>query len=191
MAKISPFANLIGLGDKAEDTRIEPTAGKPRGAKPEKKDGESDEDYQERVKKWEESGDEESAETPKDVTDNDEEKCKKAETTGFANGLKAANDRWTTVLASKEAVGKVVMACDMLADTDLDATAIIKALGKFPAPTARSTLHERQAGNPTPAPSTEGGVDPTKDNTPSGFAARMQMAVDQVKGKKPATSAAA
>lgn len=186
MAEVSRFAALMGkfTGKKAEEGKDDKNA---KGEKPVQREDETDEDFEKRLKEWEDSGKEgKSAEQPKDTSDDDQdetEKLKKAETKGFADGVAAANTRWTDVLASTEAQGKVVTACDLLADTDLDAAAIKKALAKIQAPTGRSTLAQRQP-TPTPAPAVDPAPDPAAQEGPKGFAARVQAAVAKVRPSK-------
>lgn len=188
MSKLSRFAGLLGIDvtakkaedDKPGERREEDRAGKRKGEdkKPERKDGESDEDYDARVKAWEDDQEEEEARRAEE-----EENCRKAKEEGEKEGRKAESTRWQTVLASTEAVGKAAMACDLLADhPDMDAAAICKILGKAAPQTTvapRRALSDRHA-QPTPAPATgTGHDDPTKQGGPKGFAARVAAAVEK------------
>lgn len=193
MSKTSRFANLMGniLGKKADGTEED------MAAKPTQNEGESDDDFKERLKKWEDDQDDgeeaAAAEGPKDTTDNSPEqpddKAKKAlkEATdkaraeGHAAGFKAGGDRWATVLASKEAVGRAITACSLLGDTDMSAANIQKSLAALPAETGRSTLAARHP-TPTPAVSPDS-AQATDKKTPGSFGARVAAARDKVNGK--------
>jgi hypothetical protein len=205
MAAASRFAGLIGAlsGKKAgSDKDDDKTA--TAAEKPTQNDGESDEDFQKRLKKWEDSQDDgPGAETPKDTTDDgpndgDEKKIKKAEAAGHAAGLTAGivqgaaaeKARWEGVLASDAAKGKVIAACSLLADTDMTAAAIQKTLAALPSDgPARSTLAARHP-EPTPAPTVgddqNAGAPDLK--TPQGFAAGVAAALAKA-GRKPAKAA--
>jgi hypothetical protein len=190
MSKISRFASLVGFGaTKADDKDDEkPEAGK-KADKPTQDEGESDEDFQKRLKKWEDENPDgkKKGEGPKDTSDDDQddgEKLKAARAEGVAAGIATERARWSAVLASPEAAGKAVNACDFLGDTDLEASAITKMLGKISAPTGRSTLAERQKHTATPAPGIEGGEDPAKQDGPKGFAARMSATMDRIRPAK-------
>lgn len=193
MAAASRFAGLIGAlsGKKAgTDDKDDKNA---KGEKPTQNDGESDEDFQKRLKKWEEDqDDDESAENPKDTTKDDEDgKAKKAakeaedkiRAEGHAAGVAAERARWGDTLASTAAAGKVIAACSLLADTDMNAASVQRTLAALPAETPRSTLAARHP-EPTPAPAPAGGEDPTKAEGPKGFAARVAAAVATVRPEK-------
>jgi len=197
MASASRFASLLGIGaKKAADDKEDKNC---KGEKPTQKEGESDEDFEKRLKEWEDAQDDdgEKAEgTPKDTSDDDQDKnddkakkalkdaTDKARAEGRAAGITAERNRWSETLASTAAAGKVVAACSLLADTDLNAAQVQKTLAALPAETTRSTLAQRTGGQPTPAPKPEGGEDPTKAEGPKGFAARVAAAVAVARPEK-------
>lgn len=191
MSKVSRFAGLLGFGAKkaAEDPKDKDKDKEAahQAKKPVQGEDESDEDFKKRMKAWEdedeeeddEDGDEELAEEPKDV----DEKCKKAKADGLAEGIAAERSRWADTLASKAAEGRVVSACSLLADTDMNAASIQKTLAALPAETGRSTLASRHV-QPTPAPAADGGAGAPDPKTPQGFAAAVKAAVDKVRPPK-------
>lgn len=200
MSKTSRFAGLISglLNGTAAEAVAAPVSGATaaKADKPEKKEDESDEDYQSRVKAWEDDKDKEDKDgkkkgaDPKDTSEDDqdkEEKLKKAKSAGHAEGIAAERDRWAGVLASDEAKGRVVAACGMLADTDMTAESIKKALAVIPqeaitAAAPRTTLAARHP-NPTPAPAVDGGAK-TEAGTPTDFASRVSAAVEAARPSK-------
>jgi hypothetical protein len=106
---------------------------------------------------------------------------------GNATGMAAERARWADTLASTAAAGKVVAACSLLADTDLNAAQVQKTLAALPAENTRSTLAARTGNQPTPAPGADGGNDPAKAEGPKGFAARVAAAVELVRPSKAKT----
>lgn len=161
--------------------------------KPTKREGETDEEFEKRLKEWEDSQDDgESAEGPKDTSDDDqdkEEKMKKAKADGIAEGTQAEKARWSAVLSSPAAIGRVVAACTFLDNSDMSAEAITKALAAMPAegPAARSTTRDRMAEEKIPAPSVGGGKEAGGDPDPAkAFAASVTAAAEKARGKKAA-----
>ena len=195
MSKTSRFAGLMGFGaKKAEDKKDKDMDAK--AEKPVQKEDESDEDFEKRLKEWEDAQDDgESAETPKDTTDDsenqpDDKKGKKAlkdatdaaRAEGHAAGAAAERARWDGVLASAAAKGKPISAMCLLADTDMNAAAIQKALAAMPVESTRTTLADRHQ-TPTPAPAPDA---PAAETGKGKFAARVTEAVERIHGKKAA-----
>lgn len=190
MSKMSRFAGLMG-GLLSGKTATEDGKDKDQSAeKPVKREDESDEDFEERLKKWREEGGEEEAETPDDVTDTtetDDGKVKKAKEDGVAEGVTAERNRWSTVLASPAAAGKAITACSLLADTDMTAANIQKTLAALPAEGGRSTLAQRTGNKPTPAPAVDGGKSAAEPGSPAAFATEVAAARELARPSKKAS----
>lgn len=116
-----------------------------------KKDGESDDDYAKRCEDDEEASAEEETDDP-DAEKEDEDKDKEA--AAYARGVQAERARWDAVLTSEAAIGRGPLACSFLADTDLTAPQLIKAIALAPAGKgATGGLAARMAAARIPAPS--------------------------------------
>lgn len=180
MASTSRFASLMGFGAKKAATEDKDDKDA-KGEKPVQRDDESDEDYQKRVKEWEDKDDDKDAiaQPAAPAATVSDEDIAAAHEEGVAAGIAAERVRWTTVLSGPEAVGKAAAACDLLADSDMDAAAINKFLGKQAPP--RSTLADRNP-KPTPAPATGDHEDPSKQPGAKGFGARVAAAVEKAGG---------
>lgn len=192
MGKVSKFAGLIGgLLSSAAPAAIIPAVGI-KAEKPTKKDDESEEDFQKRLKEWEDGQDDDtSAETPMDTTEDspeqpDDEAMKRCRDEGHAAGVVAERARWGGVLASPEAAGKPISAMSLL-ETDMTAAAIQKTLAALPAEAAgqRSTLASRHA-EPTPAPAVDSPAADPQAKQPGKFAARVNQALENINGTKAA-----
>ena len=200
MSKISRFAGLMGhllTGASAEAVVA--------AEKPTKKDDESQEDFDKRLKEWEDAQDDgeegkkgKNADMPKDTTDDSPEQpddkvkkaiqegSDKARAEGHAAGAKAEKARWADTLASDAAKGKPISAISLLADSDMTAAALQKTLAALPVENARTTLAQRNPnGTPAPAPLLAGdAADGQKQ--PGKFAARVAQALENINGKKAA-----
>lgn len=169
-----------GKAADGEDTEAE---------KPTKGDDESDEEFEKRLKEWEDAQDdgEEAEGTPKDTSDDDqdkEEKLKSAKAAGVAEGVLAERARWTAVLSSPAASGRVIAACTFLESTDLAPEAINKALSAMPEErAARSTTRERMAQEAIPVPAVGGSTAEADPDPAKAFAARVTASAEKARGK--------
>lgn len=137
--------------DKDEDTRAEgdkdkkddePKSGKKSGKKAGKKSGKA-------AGADEEEEDDESA-SAEEEDDDEEEDEKKRDRKACASAARASErDRWTAVMSSAEAKGRVPLACSLLADTDMSAEKIRGALTASPTE-SRQGLSARMAAVPRP-----------------------------------------
>lgn len=123
---------------------------------------ESDEDFAKRMRSEDEKEEDPEAAGQRAEGGEKEEKeegegAKKA-AAAFSNGVKAERARWENVLASKEANGKGLVACQLLSSTDMDAAVICKTLAAFPAEAASngSGLARRMTETRVEAPASEG-----------------------------------
>lgn len=185
MSKVSlasRFAHLIGLSSVASPAALAAGATKPAAEEDEKrkrKDGESDEDYDKRMKELDDA----DAKAAEDDKEKDEKKKDEdAKAISYADGFKAGGKRWEDVLAHAEAGGRMVLACSLLADTDMAAPAIITSLAACPREN-RATLATRQAAEP-PVPSPAPGAQPAATGSDAEWAANVAKTADQFRVKR-------
>lgn len=186
MSKLSRFAGLMGFGPDAKKSDDAPDDNMAKAEKPKREDYDSDQEFDDAVKDWEDKQDNPDGKKAEADEKDDKDKkddAKKAKAEGVIEGVAAERTRWATVLGSKEAEGKVVPACDLLADSDMDTAAITKILGKLGAVSTRSALSARHAA-PTPAPATGDGHDDTTKGKGK-FGARVEAAVAKAGGLRP------
>jgi hypothetical protein len=102
----------------------------------------------------------------------------------------AERARWSEVFASTEATGRVALACTLLADTDMNAATVVKALASTPVAEARrASLASRHAAEPVPTPA-PGGAQPAEAGSDAEWARSTMAIADQFRGKKPAAAPA-
>lgn len=188
-ASSSRFAAAFGFPDAhAEDPKDKDKDAK----KPARLDGESDEDYSKRCeeeeKKTAEDGKEGKPEGAAEDDDEDEKKkdeAKKAAAAGRAEGVKAERDRWTAVLSAPEAKNRGLVAASLLADTDMEASALITVLKATPEAKSGG-LYARMAAAavvPTPSPSAVEGAAP---GSAAATAKQIANAAAKARGEKAA-----
>lgn len=131
------------------------------------------------------------AEDGDDDKDGDEkEKSKsKAKAQTYADGVKAENARWSTVMAHEGTAGRVHLACSLLHKTSMSAADVISTLADTPAVAPSSAKTERlndrmrAANPPNPGP---GGEDPNANaDEATKLAAQIGAATAKARGEKP------
>ncbi len=181
----APFAALFGRSAKSSAKRAE-------GDDDKKKDDDKKDDDKESKSKAE--GDE-----PEKKKDKDDDKSKKGEDDkkdpecaeddeeeekAEARGQKAERTRWTSVLASAEAVGRGESACMLLSTTELNVGQITKVLSTIQADTKGGGLSDRMRAVTTPNPGT--GEETEDPSNPRAVGAAITAVYSRAIGKRQA-----
>lgn len=190
-AKGSKFAALSSVPAAKKPAKATKVAAEEDDEDPErkKKDGESDSDYAKRMEDMDEKEKQAKAEGGKEGDDDDDDEKKKA--AHIAEGYKMAHTRWSTVLASDNAAGRVSLACQLLDDTPLTAEQIdgVLAMSPIGAAQAATPLARRMAAADIPTPAIEGGAGPAKPGSDGAIIAQCLAAAEKARGGKPTAAA--
>jgi hypothetical protein len=154
------FAHLAGITTPVHAAKAEPPAKDDEDDKDddEKAEGDDDDAKAEADPKDKDAANDDSDE-PDDDDDGDK-KSKKARAAGMARGVVLERRRWTSVLASKAFGRSPAIGAHLLANTPMNAAAILAALRDAPA--SGSNDAARSARNPnlgSPAPAVSASTD--------------------------------